>query len=395
VIGPVRPAGPEISPKFGKAAGTAVSTKTLTTVAGAAEHLKAYAAAMSAATAEDYRGEIGKGGLPGDGGVWAVLGPVSQKSNLAALRASRLAAGLFGREARALIAAPEKMRPGLLGLARANGMDHALWVNTGAGRLSGEGRREVLRLMIKTAGTPMIIAGTEWNEAFGFVAGELLTPGKDIPLITGATEVKKHPDGRLVLSSPAYEGRLVRTEKIGDGAALITLAEEAELPAPAGKGEFLATTLDLAIKPAWIAPLPPAAEPVLSQADTIIDLGYGIRDGAGLELAQELKNKLESMGLAPMFGATRKVTQDLKLLPLETQIGQTGVRVNPKLIVALGISGAPQHIDYIGTRAEILCFNKDPEAPLMKLSQTRPAPRVHPIPGDLFVTVRELIGKLG
>jgi electron transfer flavoprotein alpha subunit len=141
-------------------------------------------------------------------------------------------------------------------------------------------------------------------------------------------------------------------------------------------------------------PLPPVAAPTLSQADVIIDLGYGIKDRSGFELAQELKRKLEALGLAPMFGATRKVTQDLKLLPLEMQIGQTGVRVNPRLIIALGISGAPQHIDYIGTRAEILCFNKDTEAPLMKLNQTRSAPRVHPIAGDLFVTVRELISNL-
>jgi len=108
-----------------------------------------------------------------------------------------------------------------------------------------------------------------------------------------------------------------------------------------------------------------------------------------------LKKALEGMGLAPLFGATRKVTQDLKLLPLDAQIGQTGARVNPKLIIALGISGAPQHIDWIGTRAEVLCFNKDPGAPLMKLNQTRPSPLVHPIAGDLFMTVRELIGLLG
>jgi len=141
-------------------------------------------------------------------------------------------------------------------------------------------------------------------------------------------------------------------------------------------------------------PLAPVAAPSLTQADVIIDLGYGIKDKAGFELAQELKKKLEAMGLAPMFGATRKVTQDLKLLPLEAQIGQTGVRVNPKLIIALGISGAPQHIDYLGARAEVLCFNKDAEAPLMKLNQTRPFPRVHPIAGDLFVTVRKLIDEL-
>jgi alkylation response protein AidB-like acyl-CoA dehydrogenase/electron transfer flavoprotein alpha subunit/ferredoxin-like protein FixX len=395
VIGPVRTGRPDTPPKFGKAAGAAVLTRTITTVAGSAEYLKAFAAAVSAATAGDYRGELGKGGLPGDGGTWAILSPLSQKSNLAALRATRSAAELFGREARALITAPERIWPGLLGLARANGMDHALCVSTGAGRLAEEGRREVLRLLISTAGTPMVFAGTDWNEASGFVSGELLASGKDVPLITGATEVTKHPDGYLVLSSPAYEGRLARSGQVGDGAALITMAEEAELPAPAAQEAFRAAVLDLAVKPEWVAPLPLVAEPTLSQADVIITLGYGIRDKAGLELAQELKKKLESMGLSPMFGATRKVTQDLKLLPLEAQIGQTGVRVNPKVVIALGISGAPQHIDYIGSRAEIFCFNKDPEAPLMKLNETRPAPRVHPIPGDLFVTVQELIEKLG
>ena len=152
--------------------------------------------------------------------------------------------------------------------------------------------------------------------------------------------------------------------------------------------------LDLALSAEWIMPLPPIAAPTLVEADVIIDLGYGIRNEAGMKLALELKETLEKMGLAPLFGATRKVTQDLKLLPLEAQIGQTGVRVNPKLIIALGISGAPQHVDYLGTRADILCFNKDKEAPLMNLNQTRPAPRVHPIAGDLFVTVMQLLELL-
>jgi electron transfer flavoprotein alpha subunit len=68
--------------------------------------------------------------------------------------------------------------------------------------------------------------------------------------------------------------------------------------------------------------------------------------------------------------------------------------VNPKLVIALGISGAPQHTDYLGIRADILCFNKDPEAPLMKLNASRPAPRIHPVPGDLFVSLPELIARL-
>ena len=187
----------------------------------------------------------------------------------------------------------------------------------------------------------------------------------------------------------------MREERIVDGSMFLTVSEEAVLPAQTSRETFTAVEMDRKAEPGWTVPLPPPAAPTLAQAEVIIDLGYGVRDREGLALALELKAKLEAMGLAPMLGATRKVTQDLKLLPLDAQIGQTGVRVNPKLVIALGISGAPQHVDWIGSRAEILCFNKDPEAPLMKLNQTHPAPRVHPIPGDLFVTVKELIEKLG
>ena len=70
------------------------------------------------------------------------------------------------------------------------------------------------------------------------------------------------------------------------------------------------------------------------------------------------------------------------------------LRVNPKLVLALGISGAPQHTDYLGARAEVLCFNKDPEAPFMKMGAASGL-RVHPIAGDLFVTLKELIREVG
>jgi electron transfer flavoprotein alpha subunit len=194
---------------------------------------------------------------------------------------------------------------------------------------------------------------------------------------------------------PCYDGKLLRKTSFDGGELFATVAAEADLPTAGARPGFSAAALDVTLSPDWLVPRPPAGPPTLMQAEVIIDAGYGIRDREGLALVQELKKKLEALGLAPMLGATRKVTQDLKLLPLDSQIGQTGVRVNPKLVIALGISGAPQHLDWIGSRAEILCFNKDPEAPLMKLNQTRPAPRVHPIPGDLFETVRELIGKLG
>ena len=136
------------------------------------------------------------------------------------------------------------------------------------------------------------------------------------------------------------------------------------------------------------------AEGTLQEADIIIDFGYGAGGREGIdELAEPLRRLLaDEMGLSNvMVGATRKVTQDLELLPADRQIGQTGVSVNPKLIIALAVSGAPQHVDYIGDRAVILSFNVDPDAPLMRLNDQRPKPLVHPIVGDVWDTVPRFI----
>jgi len=242
-------------------------------------------------------------------------------------------------------------------------------------------------------GDPLLIAGALWNDAIAAAAGSSGT-SREARIVTGIGRLERNGGGWLEIAVPVYAGALERQERIDDGRAFLTMSGDAELPPQQPRDRFTVMEIDSEVGPDWTVPLPPPSEPTLANAEVIIDLGYGIRDRSGVELAKELKKSLEGLGLAPMFGATRKVTQDLKLLPLEAQIGQTGTRVNPKLIIALGISGAPQHIDWIGTRTEVLCFNKDPEAPLMRLNRTRPAPRVHPIPGDLFVTVKELIEKL-
>lgn len=380
--------------RYERPAGTGGETKTITNAHDAAEHLKILAARASDGRAEDYTGQLKSARVPEDAAVWALLGPAEQKSNVVVLRASRLAANLIGKHAMAFIAAPKNAWPALVGLAKANGSERAFCVDTGNGALSRQGKRELVRTLIKPAKESVVIAGMDWTEAFALVAGESHGSGSDIRIFSEVVKMTVNGSGPLTLSSPVYDGKLIKTEMIEHGIPLISVAREADFPAAVPSREFEAAVVDVKLKPDWVEPLPPPSEPTLSQADVIIDLGYGIRDRQGMNIALELKKRLEALGLSPMFGATRKVTQDLKLLPLEAQIGQTGVRVNPTLIIALGISGAPQHIDYIGTRAEILCFNKDTEAPLMKLNQTRPAPRVHPIAGDLFVTVRELLNEL-
>jgi len=380
---------------FEKPVSVEIRSAIMSSIAEAAAYLKTFAAAASASRADAYTEEIGRAGRLDGTTIFALLDPREQQENTAILRACRQLGGMLDRPVCAIVPTPRSMWPQLVGLAKANGADQAFCLNTQNSMLSIEGKQELLRYLLKTAGTPLVAGGQHWTEAFGYTAGEVSLSGKDIRFFGGAAHfAMRDRDKQILCSCPAYDHRLNRTALLPLGAAFLTVDANAGFPPASGRNGFLAATLDLTPDTRWLMALPPESAPSLAHADVIIDIGYGIRDHAGFALAQELKTALEALGLAPLFGATRKVTQDLKLLPLDAQIGQTGVRVEPRLIIALGISGAPQHLDYLGTRAEVLCLNKDPDAPFMKLNRTRSAPRVHPIAGDLFLTMRELIKAL-
>ncbi|HTS16236.1 MAG TPA: acyl-CoA dehydrogenase family protein [Verrucomicrobiae bacterium] len=134
----------------------------------------------------------------------------------------------------------------------------------------------------------------------------------------------------------------------------------------------------------------------IADAEFIIDVGYALRNKENFDaVIMPLKRRLEEIGVKNvMLGGTRKVVEELKLLTSEQQIGQTGTAVNPKLIISIGVSGAPQHVDYIGEQATIIAFNKDADAPLMTLNKRRARPKVVPIVGDLFETVPRFTAAL-
>jgi alkylation response protein AidB-like acyl-CoA dehydrogenase/flavin-dependent dehydrogenase/ferredoxin-like protein FixX len=134
----------------------------------------------------------------------------------------------------------------------------------------------------------------------------------------------------------------------------------------------------------------------LGDAAVIIDVGFGVGNRDGYEAVIEpLERCLRQLGVRGlMIGGSRKVTEELHLLPPDRQIGQSGVSVNPRILLAVGVSGAPQHLNYIGSRACIVAFNRDPDAPIMTLNQRTSRPRVWSVVGDLFETVPAFISAL-
>ena len=224
-------------------------------------------------------------------------------------------------------------------------------------------------------------------------------------LIDRVDRLRVHADGSVQLSGLRYSGRARMSVQapVADlrviTAARLSKSEEIALGHESVSAHVLSDVPWPTIADPLIAALARAQAFLgapLSSAEFIIDVGYGVGSRDGLELVVEpLERALAEVGVrGVMVGATRKVTMDLGILPAHCQIGQTGVSVDPRVILALGVSGAPQHMGWIGERCVIFAFNKDPEAALMLWNSTHARPLVIPIPGDLFREVPRFIEAL-
>jgi electron transfer flavoprotein alpha subunit len=131
------------------------------------------------------------------------------------------------------------------------------------------------------------------------------------------------------------------------------------------------------------APFQEAKQAVdLSQAERIVSVGRGIKGQEHLELVRKL-----AAALGAELAASRPIC-DAGWLPMERQVGSSGQTVAPKLYLALGISGAIQHLVGMKGSRTIVAVNKDPDAPIFEVAD-------YGIVGDLFEVVPALLAELG
>jgi len=130
------------------------------------------------------------------------------------------------------------------------------------------------------------------------------------------------------------------------------------------------------------APFQEARQAVdLSQAERIVSVGRGIKEQDKLPLAQRLADALHAE-----LAASRPIC-DAGWLPMERQVGSSGQTVAPKLYLALGISGAIQHLVGMKGSQTVAAINKDPDAPIFEIAD-------YGIVGDLFEIVPAMIEAL-
>jgi len=234
--------------------------------------------------------------------------------------------------------------------------------------------------------SPTVVVFPHTYQARDFVPG--LAARIDRSVVTDVTGVIV-VDGHLAFVRPMFQGRLAATVVPEGPVPHLVTVQAGAFPTDTARGDahvpagHLAVTVDRStIRQQPEPPFRDTRQAVdLSKAERIVAVGRGIREERHVALARDL-----AAALGAELGASRPVC-DGGWVPMDCQIGSSGQTVAPRLYVALGISGAIQHLVGMKASGVVVAINKDADAPIFEVAD-------YGIVADLFDVVPEIIKAL-
>jgi electron transfer flavoprotein alpha subunit len=301
-------------------------------------------------------------------------GQVRSVSREALGEATRLTAGLGGEVVGVCPAAAD---PGLGALGSAGADRVLLAANPAFARYEGAGYAAAVAKAVETVNPKAVLfaASSMGRDLAPRVAARL-----GLGLASDCTALAVE-GGALLATRPVYAGKAIQKLRFPKTPALATLRPKVFAPVTQAGKAGTVQPLDVTVEASRAKLKEIAAEKGaqvdLTEAEIIVSGGRGLKGPEHFKLVEEL-----AAALGATVGASRAVV-DAGWRPHSEQVGQTGKTVSPKLYVAVGISGAVQHLAGMSSARCIVAINKDPDAPIFKVAD-------YGVVGDLFEIVPAL-----